>query len=214
MAQQIEEPPDGLAVHTINLSKIYGEGQARTEALRDVCLDIPKGSFVAIVGASGTGKSTLLHLLAGLDQPTPQENQILEVNGVSLLGRSENWLANFRAKHVGFVLQFFGLLPTLTALENSIIAAYFGGLASKERRELAEEALGAVGLSHRLDHFPSQLSGGEKQRVAIARAVVNKPDILFADEPTGNLDTENGTRNRCSQNDRRKTSLDRRELST
>jgi putative ABC transport system ATP-binding protein len=180
-----------LAIHAAHLSKIFNSGQ-QTIALDDVSLSIEERSFVAIVGASGSGKSTLLHLLAGLDRPTKVNGQILEVGGKSLLGRSESWLASFRAHNVGFVLQFFGLLPTLNVLENVMIASYFGGSKRGKRRKISEKVLGLVGLDNRMHHFTNQLSGGQKQRVAIARALVNNPSILFADEPTGNLDTKSG----------------------
>ncbi|NHJ49450.1 MAG: ABC transporter ATP-binding protein [Asgard group archaeon] len=178
---------------TSNLWKIYNNEQISTTALKNISLDIEQGSIVAIVGPSGSGKSTLLHLLAGLDKPTIKGEQELIINNESLLNRSENWLAEFRASNIGFILQFFGLLDTLTALENVMIGAYFGKKGRKQMQQLAKEALIAVGLAERLNHFPSQLSGGEKQRVAIARALVNKPNIVFADEPTGNLDSQSGT---------------------
>lgn len=180
-----------LAIHGVHLSKIFNNGK-QTIALDDITISIEEGSFVAIVGASGSGKSTLLHLIAGLDRPTKVNGQILEVCGQSLLGRSESWLANFRARNIGFVLQFFGLLPTLTVLENVMIASYFGGDKRGERKKRAENVLKSVGLDDRFHYFPNQLSGGQKQRVAIARALVNHPRVLFADEPTGNLDTKSG----------------------
>ena len=183
-----------------NLSKIYSSGEAKIIALEKASLKIEKGSFVVIVGPSGSGKSTLLHLLAGLDHPTLNEGkkQIgiehpkLEVIGDSLLNRNENWLSKFRAEHIGFVLQFFGLLPTLTVLENVMMAGYFNKKNAKERLEQSKRILDQVGLSDRLDFYPNQLSGGQKQRVAIARALVNEPEIIFADEPTGNLDSKTG----------------------
>ena len=175
-----------------NLSKIYNNSHVQTIALQNVNLKIQQGSFVAILGPSGSGKSTLLHLLAGLDKPTKEENQILELDENTLLEKTESELAEFRAKNVGFVLQFFGLLPTLTVIENVMIAGYFGGIEGKERKAKALELLSLVGLDHRVDHLPSQLSGGQKQRVAIARALINSPKLLFADEPTGNLDSTSG----------------------
>ncbi|MFX0086677.1 MAG: ABC transporter ATP-binding protein [Candidatus Hodarchaeota archaeon] len=180
-----------LAIRTMHLSKIFNNGQ-QTVALDDVTISIEEGSFVAIVGASGSGKSTLLHLIGGLDRPTKVDGQILEVCGQSLLDRSESWLASFRAQNIGFVLQFFGLLPTITVLENVMLASYFGGNKRGERKKSAEDILKSVDLDDRFNYFPNQLSGGQKQRVAIARALVNNPKILFADEPTGNLDTKNG----------------------
>ncbi len=178
-----------LAVHVENLSKFFDNGE-QTIALKSVSLTIEEGSFVAIVGASGSGKSTLLHLLAGLDQPTKEKNQVLEVCGESLLNRSENWLASFRARNAGFVLQFFGLLPTMTIFENVLLAGYFG--KCKDRNHRAKKLLSSLGLADRLHHYPSQLSGGQRQKVAIARALINEPKIVFADEPTGNLDSKSG----------------------
>lgn len=183
-----------LAIKARNLWKIFNTEEIKTTALKGVSLDIEKGNFVAIIGPSGSGKSTLLHLLAGIDKPTKEDNQVLEINRESILNRSENWLSEFRAKNIGFVLQFFGLLETLTILENIMIGAYFGNKRGKEIRIFAEEALESFGLINRANHYPSQLSGGEKQRVAIARAIVNKPSIIFADEPTGNLDSQNGAK--------------------
>lgn len=187
----VESPPPLplMAVHALNLSKIFN-GVQQTVALNDVSLSIEEGSFVAIIGASGCGKSTLLHLLAGLDRPTKTNGQLLEVCGQSLLGRSESWLASFRARNTGFVLQFFGLLPTMTVLENVMLAGYFGGCKSRSSR--AKQLLSSVSLDDRFNHYPSQLSGGQRQRAAIARALINEPKILFADEPTGNLDSKSG----------------------
>ena len=178
-----------MVIHALNLTKVFN-GVQQTVALDSVSLSIEEGSFVAITGASGSGKSTLLHLLAGLDRPTKTDGQLLEVCGQSLLGRSESWLASFRARHTGFVLQFFGLLPTLTTLENVMLAGYFGGCKSRSSR--AKQLLSSIGLADRFNHYPSQLSGGQRQRAAIARALINKPKILFADEPTGNLDSKSG----------------------
>lgn len=176
-----------------NLWKVYKIGSVETIALKNASVNIQQGKFVAIIGSSGSGKSTLLHLLAGLDYPTKKDNQELLIRGQSLLKKTENWLAKFRAKNIGFVLQFFGLLPTLTTLENVMMAGYFNGKNSKLRKEKAIEMLKMVGLENRLNNFPNQLSGGQKQRVAIARALINEPPIIFADEPTGNLDSTSGT---------------------
>lgn len=183
---------EDIIIEAQNLSKIYNNSQVETIALQEVNLVIKAGAFVAILGPSGSGKSTLLNVLAGLDQPTKKENQLLELNNYNILGKSESTLAEFRARNVGFVLQFFGLLPTLTVLENVMMAGYFGGIDSRERKEKALKLLFLVGLEDRVNHLPSQLSGGQKQRVAIARALVNSPKILFADEPTGNLDSISG----------------------
>ncbi|NHK31204.1 MAG: ABC transporter ATP-binding protein, partial [Asgard group archaeon] len=182
-----------IAIKAKNLWKVYNNEQVSTVALKNISLEIEQGSFVAIIGPSGSGKSTLIHLLAGLDRATQKEEQELEVNAKSILNRSENWLSEFRANNIGFVLQFFGLLETLTSLENVMMGAYFGNEKKKHLRQLAEEVLKSVGLSDKINHYPSQLSGGEKQRVAISRALVNKPSIVFADEPTGNLDSQSGT---------------------
>ena len=175
-----------------NLSKVFNSSHVETVALENIDLKIRTGTFLVILGPSGSGKSTLLHILAGLDQPTKKENQLLELNNYEFLGKNESSLAEFRAKNIGFVLQFFGLLPTLTALENVMIAGYFGGVDAKIRKNKALELLSLVGLEDRINYLPSQLSGGQKQRVAIARALVNSPKILFADEPTGNLDSASG----------------------
>lgn len=183
---------DETVILAKNLSKVYRNSTVETIALNNVDLRINAGGFLAILGPSGSGKSTLLHLLAGLDQPTRKENQSLEINKFAILGKKESSLAEFRARNVGFVLQFFGLLPTLTALENVMMAGYFGGVDIKVRKQKAVELLSLVGLEERVNHLPSQLSGGQKQRVAIARALINSPKILFADEPTGNLDTKSG----------------------
>lgn len=183
---------NGVIIKVRNLWKVYNGSDVETIALKNINLDIVEGTFTAIIGPSGSGKSTLLHLLAGLDQPTKKDNQYLEINTHSLLNKNESALAKFRADNVGFVLQFFGLLSTLTALENVMMAGYFAGKKSQDRNALAKEKLTQVGLEDRMFHFPSQLSGGQKQRVAIARALVNSPAVLFADEPTGNLDSKSG----------------------
>ena len=160
----------------------------------DVALSIEANSFVAIVGPSGSGKTTLLGLLAGLDRPT---RGAVILDGKNLGSLSDDDRARFRARNVGFVFQTFQLVPTLTALENVMVPLELAG--TKERRneetqERALELLGQVGLGERVHHYPSQLSGGEQQRVALARAFANRPKVLFADEPTGNLDTETGRR--------------------
>ncbi len=178
-----------LAINVKGLSKTYN-GNGKVHALNGINLKIELGSFNSIMGPSGSGKSTLLYSLAGLLSPTSCDT--LEILGVDIRSRSESWLANFRAKNVGFVLQFFGLLPTLTVLENVSIAGYFAGLPGKERNKRAKKILEDVNLGAKINKFPHQLSGGEKQRVAIARALINSPKIIFADEPTGNLDSESG----------------------
>ncbi len=165
--------------------KNYQIGDHKIPVLNDINFEIEEGSTVSIVGPSGSGKTTLLGLCAGLDQSS--EGDIL-LNGIKLTGLSEDKLAQVRNEHVGFVFQNFQLLPTLTALENVLVPMELRGMKNKQKDAL--ELLAKVGLSSRADHYPSQLSGGEQQRVSLARAFANKPKILFADEPTGNLDAE------------------------
>ncbi len=172
-----------------NLTKEYPSGDAIVTALDAVSLEIPAGMFVAVTGASGSGKTTLLGLLAGLDTPT---RGTVILDGVDLATLTEDGRARLRGEKVGFVFQSFQLIPTLTALENVAVPLELRGAADPTER--AAEWLGRVGLGARATHFPAQLSGGEQQRVAIARAFVNQPRILFADEPTGNLDRSAGER--------------------
>jgi putative ABC transport system ATP-binding protein len=172
-----------------NLSKEYRSGDNRLTVLRDVNFAIPQGAFVAIVGPSGSGKTTLLGLLAGLD--TPSTGQVI-LDGSDMTAMDEDQRARLRGEKVGFVFQSFQLIPTLTALENVQVPLELRGESGAGER--ARELLSRVGLGDRLDHFPTQLSGGEQQRVAIARAFANAPRILFADEPTGNLDSDTGAR--------------------
>jgi len=171
------------------LSKEYRSGENRLAVLRDVSFSIPQGAFVAIVGPSGSGKTTLLGLLAGLDTPT--HGQVL-LDGADLTAMTEDDRARLRGEKVGFVFQSFQLISTLTALENVQVPLELRGENGAGAR--ARELLQRVGLGDRLDHFPTQLSGGEQQRVAIARAFANAPRIMFADEPTGNLDSDTGAR--------------------
>lgn len=166
------------------LCKTYGSGDAIVFALRDVDLDIYEGEFVVLLGPSGSGKSTLLNILGGLDAPTSGKATWRDHE---LTGASEAQLTEYRREHVGFVFQFYNLIPSLTVRENVQLVAEIADNPMKP-----EEALALVGLSHRLDHFPSQLSGGEQQRVAVARAIVKRPDALLCDEPTGALDVETG----------------------
>lgn len=161
---------------------------ASASALRGVDLSIEQGSWVSLIGPSGSGKSTLLHILGGLDRPTTGE---VLISGTALHGLRENALARFRRDRIGFVFQQSHLIPYLSAEENMMIAQYFHSMPDRQE---AVDALKRVGLGHRLGHLPSQLSGGEQQRVCIARALINAPEVLLADEPTGNLDREN-TRN-------------------
>ncbi len=174
------------------LGKTYRSGGRPLPVLEGVDLEIATEGIVAIVGASGTGKTTLLGLLAGLDRPTTGR---VVVAGVDLFSLSEDERAAFRARNVGFVFQTFHLLPTLTAVENVLVPLeLLGHDRPRDARRRAEELLERVGLGERRDHYPTQLSGGERQRVALARAFANRPRILFADEPTGNLDQRTGER--------------------
>lgn len=167
-----------------NIYKRYG----KVEVLKGVDLDIKKGEVVSIVGPSGSGKSTLLHILGTLDKA---DMGTVSMNNILLNALSGNKLAAFRNKHIGFVFQFHHLLPEFTALENVCIPGWLAGRKKSEVRAEAEKLLTLLGLTERLENKPNQLSGGEQQRVAVARALINKPDIIFADEPTGNLDSAN-----------------------
>jgi lipoprotein-releasing system ATP-binding protein len=166
------------------IHKSYGS----LEVLKGVDLEISKGEVVSIVGASGAGKSTLLHILGTLDQPDQGE---LGLNGQNLMQLKGDALAEFRNSRIGFVFQFHNLLPEFTALENICIPGFIQGREEQELKKRAEELAEILGIRHRLDHKPSELSGGEQQRVAVARALINNPDLVFADEPSGNLDTSN-----------------------
>ena len=158
------------------------------EVLRGVSLEVKEGEIVSIVGASGAGKTTLLQIMGTL---LPADGGEVEIAGVKVFGLNEKRTAEFRNRHIGFVFQFHNLLPEFSALENVMMPALIGGLSRKEAKLRATELLEAVGLTYRADHKPAQLSGGEQQRVAIARALINRPSVIFADEPTGNLDTHN-----------------------
>ena len=172
------------------LTKYIDTGTHRVEILRGIDLEIPAGQFVAIMGASGSGKSTLLGLLAGLDTPT---SGTIVIDGVDITGLTEDKLALVRGRKIGFVFQSYQLLPTLTAEENVLLPHELAGGDVKAGMLRARDLLKSVGLDDRMDHYPVQLSGGEQQRVALARAFMGKPPILMADEPTGNLDSVNGT---------------------
>ncbi len=167
-----------------NIQKRYGT----VEVLKGVDININKGEVVSIVGPSGSGKSTLLHILGTLDKPDMGD---VHMNATAVSSLSGKKLAAFRNKHIGFVFQFHHLLPEFTALENVCIPGWLAGRKKNEVKKEAEQLLGMLGLSNRMENKPNQLSGGEQQRVAVARALINKPDIIFADEPTGNLDSAN-----------------------
>lgn len=167
-----------------NIEKSYGT----TAVLKGIDATIEKGSFITIVGASGAGKSTLLHLVAGLDTPSAGE---VKFNKLSLGALSKNNLNNYRNQHIGLVFQFHNLLPELTALENITLPRWIGARMDDAAKKKATELMELLGIAHRADHLPSELSGGEQQRVAIARALINEPALLLADEPTGNLDSAN-----------------------
>jgi putative ABC transport system ATP-binding protein len=181
--------PTPTAIRAVGLTRIFEVGETTVEALRSINLTVDQGQFVALVGPSGSGKSTLLNLVGGLDRPTSGE---LWIDGVELSASKEKALTEHRRQRVGFVFQSFNLLPRLTAVENVALPLMFVGVPERQRLERAAELLAQVGLSDRLDHRPTQLSGGEQQRVAIARALVNRPAIILADEPTGNIDTATG----------------------
>ena len=172
-----------------NLTKIYINGKVETPALRGVSFTVKKGEFLAIMGASGSGKSTLLHILGLLDFQTSGKYYF---DGRDTQQFSKVEIAKLRNKELGFVFQNFNLLPRVSVLENVKLPLTYADVEEGEQNKMAEEAIKAVGISHRINHDPSQLSGGEKQRVAIARALVNKPKLIFADEPTGNLDSKSG----------------------
>jgi putative ABC transport system ATP-binding protein len=178
-----------FAIRAVELTRTFEVGETTVEALRGFNLEVARGQFVALVGPSGSGKSTFLNLVGGLDRPTSGE---LWVNGEELSASKEKALTEHRRRRVGFVFQSFNLLPRLSALENVALPLMFVGASEQERLDRAQELLRQVGLTDRLDHRPTQLSGGEQQRVAIARALVSHPAIILADEPTGNLDTATG----------------------
>jgi ABC-type lipoprotein export system ATPase subunit len=168
------------------LQKNYHRGKVQIEALRGVDLDVPRGAFVVIVGPSGGGKTTLLHLLGGIDRPSAGQ---IRVNGQALETASEANLTRFRRDHIGFVFQFYNLLPSLNALDNVLLPLLARGWAWKKASQCGQDFLQRVGLQARWRHMPGELSGGEQQRVAIARALVGNPAVILADEPTGDLDS-------------------------
>lgn len=169
-----------------NIQKYYGQLQV----LKGVDLHIKEGEIVSIVGASGAGKTTLLQILGTLDSPTVMENTVLSINGQDILSMNDKTLSRFRNLNLGFIFQFHQLLPEFTALENVCIPAFIAHKSKQDVEVEAERILTYLGLAHRINHKPSEMSGGEQQRVAVARALINKPAVIFADEPSGNLDTQ------------------------
>jgi ABC-type lipoprotein export system ATPase subunit len=180
------ETASDLAIRSAGVVKAYAGIGTEVVALRGVSFDVRRGERVALLGKSGSGKSTLLNLLGGLDRPT---SGTLEVAGRNLGRLSAKELAQFRSRAVGMIFQGFNLIPSRTAVSNVELPMIFGGRSRRERRKAAQQALDAVGLAARVNHRPAELSGGESQRVAVARALVNQPEVILADEPTGNLDT-------------------------
>ena len=178
----LDHSPPAVAAHAVG--RRYGEGDTAVDALRGVSLEVPRGQLTAVMGPSGSGKSTLMHILAGLDQPTSGS---VEIAGIEITKLKDNELTKLRREHIGFVFQFFNLLPMLTAEENLVLPLTIAG--RKPEPAWLEQLLESVGLDDRRKHRPSELSGGQQQRVAIARALVSRPTVLFADEPTGNLDS-------------------------
>ena len=170
-----------------DVTKVYKRGSEELKVLDSLSLDVPEGEFVALMGPSGSGKTTLLNLIAGIDQPTSGD---VVVGGKNIAVLSEGELAKWRSRSVGFIFQFYNLIPVLSALENVELPLLLTHLSKKERRERALTALKVVGLADRSSHYPRQLSGGQEQRVAIARAIVTDPQVLVADEPTGDLDAK------------------------
>lgn len=168
-----------------NIHKFYGD----LEVLKGVDLSIKKGEIVAIVGPSGAGKTTLLQILGTLDYPTKGKDSKLSISTKNILELKDSELSKFRNQHIGFIFQFHQLLPEFTALENVCIPAFIGNTSKKDAENKAKELLNFLGLSNRMHHKPNELSGGEQQRVAVARALINNPDVIFADEPSGNLDS-------------------------
>jgi len=178
---------DDIAVSATALTRTYGEGGSAVHALRGVSIEVPAGQFTAVMGPSGSGKSTLMHLLAGLDTP---DAGAVHIAGEDITRMSDKELTRLRRTHIGFVFQSFNLLPTLSAEENVLLPLAIAG--RKPERAVVDALLERMGLAERRDHKPAQLSGGQQQRVAVARALISKPTVLFADEPTGNLDSASG----------------------
>ncbi len=183
-----ETEKDSPMVATKDLEKTYTVGTAKISVLKDINIQIPKATFAVLVGPSGSGKTTMLNLISGIDRPT--QGQII-VAGEDLTDKDEDFLSDFRCSHVGFVFQAYNLVSTLTVAENVAFPMEWLRKPPKEIEVRVSELIELVGLGHRISHFPSQLSGGEQQRVAFARALANDPELILADEPTGNLDTKN-----------------------
>ncbi len=190
MSRELRGPGAGPLIALRQVVKAYRRGQQTVPVLSGITFDIAAGEFLALMGPSGSGKSTLLNLIAGIDRPDSGQ---LIVAGEDIGRLPESALADWRASHVGFIFQFYNLMPVLSALENVALPLLLKDMSRSERRERAELALGMVGLSDRLDHKPSELSGGQQQRVAIARALISDPTLIVADEPTGDLDRESAS---------------------
>ena len=174
-------------VETENLTRIYGSGEAEVRALDGVSLHVDTGEFVAVMGPSGCGKSTLLHMVGGLDRPT---DGVVKIEGQDLSSLDDDALTDLRREHIGFIFQFFNLIPTLTALENTALPLVLGGMKPGDAQDQAAEWLDKLEVADRCSHRPDELSGGQRQRVAIARSLVTDPTLILADEPTGNLDSK------------------------
>ena len=181
---QTTAPVSATVVTASEVARRYGEGDTAVDALRGVSLEVARGELVAVMGPSGSGKSTLMHILAGLDRPTGGE---VSIDGTAITALGDNELTKLRRRHIGFIFQFFNLLPMLTAAENIVLPLELAG--GKQDKAWIDEIVAKVGLADRRKHRPSELSGGQQQRVAIARALVSRPTVVFADEPTGNLDS-------------------------
>ena len=187
----VKELNQSISIEASGISKVYWDGSRRLEVLKDVSLEVPKGMGVAILGPSGSGKTTFLNLLSGLDRP---DSGCVRIAGIEIQSLGEKEKAEFRNRSIGFVFQFYYLLPEFSAIENVMLPALIAGKGAsrKDIRTRAEHLLERVGLKERVGHFPSELSGGEQQRTAIARALMNDPEIVLCDEPTGNLDSRTG----------------------